>query len=362
MKTLIKILAISVTAFLFFNSGCQDRGPDKVYTRVHPDGSCYRDIKTFTDSAYYAGNRERNPFPFKPDSSWNIIVNKGTDTIARGDSFQIQNHYRATALKEYPSVNDMAETFYFDDGEWDSIVPSISFRKKFQWFYNYYDYTETYHPVNQLPVPIADYLSEEEVETWFGENTSIYKGKNGIEINDLLNNIEYKVNAWYNRNYYEEIFRLYGKYFRYFENMPVDSLTFVRAKDTIYKHHKKYIESAELFDFDVDSLWDKHFQKKLIFDPKDELADTIEYEFGQTFAYVFTQKDLNCGISLPGKVIETNAPFISGDTLSWNVNNIRFFINDYSLTAKSRKPNYWAFITTGIIIVFSFIGFRIKRK
>ncbi len=363
MKTLNRILVILFATLFFFS--CQNDYYDKVYTRIYPDGSCYRDIKNPTDSAFYAGNRERNPFPFQPDSSWSIIVKKVTDTVARGDSFQIQNHYLATALKEYPAVEDMAETFYFDDDEWDSIVPAISYSQRFQWFYTLYDFTETYPPINQLKmVPISEYMSEDEVETWFGENISMYKGKNGVEINDLLNNIENKANAWYNRNYYEEIFSLYLKYFRYIKNLPVDSLSFAMAKDTIFKNNKRYIESAEdPFEIEVDSLIEKHFQRKLIFDAEDQILNTMgdETQWMDEFMIYFTKR-LEYGLSLPGKVIETNAHFVSGDTLSWNFDAYRFFINDYSLTAKSRKPNYWAFITTGIIIAFSVIGFRVKRK
>lgn len=363
MKTLNKILVILVVTLFFFS--CQNDYHDKVYTRIYPDGSCYRDIKNLTDSAYYAGDRKNNPFPFKPDSSWSITVSCDTFTHAQDSINPLRIRYHATALKEYTSVNDMAKTFYFDDDEWDSIVPLIDFQKKFQWFYTLYDFTETYPPVNQLKmVPISEYLNEEEVETWFGENTSMYKGKNGVEINDLLNNIENKVNAWYNRNYYEEIFNLYLKYFRYIKNLPVDSLSFAMAKDTIFKNNKRYIESAEdPFEIEVDSLIEKHFQRKLIFNTEDQVLNIMEDEtqWMDEFMNYFTKR-LEYGLSLPGKVTETDAHLISGDTLSWNFDAYRFFINDYSLAAKSRKPNYWAFITTGIIIVFSVIGFRIKRK
>lgn len=361
MKTLIKVLAISVTALLLLNSSCGDR-PDEVYTRIYPDGSCYREFETGADSAYFAGDRERNPFPFKPDSSWTIAVNMVTDTTFQDDGMHISNHYTATAFKEFPSVNDIKESLILDDEEGDSIVPEINFRKKFQWFYNYYEYHETYPSINQLPVPITGYFSEEEADTWFGENDNMYRGLNGIEINELLNNIEYNVNAWYNRNYYEIIFTLYSKYFRYFENMPVDSLTFASAKDTIFEHNKRYIESSELFEFDIDSLLNDHFQSDLVFDPNGEVEDTLENEFFAWFGGIFVQLNLNSGLSLPGKVIETNAPFTSGDTLSWNVDDRRFFIHDYSLTATSRKPNYWTFIATGLIIALSVIGFWVKRK
>jgi len=72
--------------------------------------------------------------------------------------------------------------------------------------------------------------------------------------------------------------------------------------------------------------------------------------------------EIDYKLSMPGKIIETNAPFFKNDTLSWKVDNDRFRINDYNLKAISRKPNYWAFVITSLIVAAALLGFLIRRK
>ena len=79
------------------------------------------------------------------------------------------------------------------------------------------------------------------------------------------------------------------------------------------------------------------------------------------FISVF-EMEINYKLSVPGKVIETNAPFMSGDTLSWKLDANRIFLKDYVISAESRKPNFWAFGLTGVVVILSLLGFLLKRK
>jgi hypothetical protein len=49
------------------------------------------------------------------------------------------------------------------------------------------------------------------------------------------------------------------------------------------------------------------------------------------------------------------------DTLTWKVEEDRFYFQDYPLKASSRKPNYWAFIVTGIIVILAVVGLMVRR-
>jgi hypothetical protein len=72
--------------------------------------------------------------------------------------------------------------------------------------------------------------------------------------------------------------------------------------------------------------------------------------------------ELDYGLSMPGKYIETNTPIVHSDTLSWKINADRILLKDCTLTATSRKSNYWAFAVTAVIVVFGILGLWIKRK
>jgi hypothetical protein len=371
-KIFVKLLFIAIVP-LIYNCNSHDY---IMYTRINPDGSCYREFVVNTDSSFFAGDTSRNPFPMKIDSTWILTFHKKNANVSSWfRKYPASNNYKqgdstfsyfALARKEYPSIRNLAETFRFNDSNWDSIVPIIFCNEKFRWFYTYYEFSETYPHVNPFKlIPINDYLSDNEIETWFGENKDLFIGKNGIETSEMLKNLEEKVDAWLEKSYYEEVFRQFLKCYNQFKGMPVDSATFALAKDSIFKFIKDSLDnnsnSISIFDNDFVKAFDLYFQtdafsRNITGDVLEKLENEIPDFTG------FFNIELNYQLSLPGKIIETNAPFINGDTLTWKVDANRFFLTDYNLNALSRKPNYWAFGVTGIIIALSVLGFWVKRK
>lgn len=345
-----------------------------MYTRINPDGSCYREFVINTDSAYFAGDTSKKPFLMKIDSSWNVTKLKKTadDTMwfqryPRYIQYKHGNsslYYYARAEKNFHTVRELAETFRFNDSDWDSVIPRPEYQKHFRWFYSYHTFSETYPKVNPLKlVPIADFLSDEEVETWFGENKELYKGKNGVEINEMLDQLENKVDNWLEKSIYEEYYRLYLKYFTQFRDMPMDSATFAREKDTVYRFIKdsRDKEGSEFPFDDLEAALDTYFHTDAFSkNIKGEMSERMENELPDFMR--FFGIELNYNLSMPGKIIETNAPFIEGDTLIWRVEAYRFFMKDYTLHAESRKPNYGAFVLTGILIGASVLGFWVRKK
>jgi hypothetical protein len=370
-KLIIKTFMFMIAVLMY---GCPNgEGPYETYTKINTDGSCYREFIRSADSSFVAGDTAKNPFPMKLDSTWKVTFYKRmTNDTSRYNKLPASTTYKhdnseysyfATARKDYPSVKSLAESFRFNDSDWDSIVPLINYNKKFRWFYTYSEYSETYPAVNPFKiVSITDYLSKEEIETLYGENQNLYKGKNGFEIKSMLNNLEEKANSWFNRSCFEETYSLYLKYFQQFKNLPIDAATFAMAKDSIYKHYgNKDSLTLNLFDEDFNKVLDKYFHTNAFsVNQTNEIDKLLEKEFPDFMK--FSGMALNYKISLPGKIIETNAPFLNGDTLTWKVNDERFYFNAYELNAVSRKPNYWAFGVTGIIVALSILGFWVKRK
>ena len=366
-KTITGILVYTAMVLIY---SCDSQGYN-MYTQLNPDGSCYREFVRHTDSAFIAGDTSKNPFPVKLDSTWKLTFYKEmvNDTIrqiidpAKHDYKNSDStfSYYATVRKEFPSVRSLAESFRFSDSDWDSVVPVITYDKKFRWFYTYHEFGEAFPFQNPFTmVPIGNYVSKEEIETLYGENTDLYKGKIGIEIRDMIDALERRTNAWLNRNCYEETFKLYLKYYHQFRNLPVDSAAFAMAKDSIYKlYHNEDTLSDIISDFEKG--FDNYFHTKAFSaNTTKEIEEKFENEF-PNYAKSFGM-ELDYGLSLPGKIIETNAPFLSGDTLRWKVDGYRFFFNDYKLYGVSRKPNYWAFGVTGIIVLLSILGFWVKKK
>ena len=364
---------IALKVFFLFSaillSGCpNDEGPYYMFTKIDRDGSCYREFIRSADSAFVAGDTSNNPFPMKIDSTWNLTFYKRTagdsSRFAKLPAGKIQKEngkeftWFAVAKKHFPSVEDMSLNFRFDDSDWDSMKSTIDFTRKFRWFYTYYEFSDTYSAINPFKkVPVSLYLSDKEVAALYGEDKELYTGKNGFEIKSMLEEMDKRAEQWLNHSFYEEVFSLYIKHYDRFKDAPVDVDAFASEKDSIFKY---YTDSINLITDDLGKLLNHHFQTNA-YEVDDSAFDAeLEKEFPNFIWY--SSMELNYMMTLPGKVIETNAPFLRNDTLSWKVEDDRFFFNDYKLKAISRKPNYWAFAVTGFVILLAIAGLVVRRK
>lgn len=358
------IVKLMVIASIVWLTACSS-GNTEMFTRINADGSCYREITVNRDSSFLAGDTTiKNPFSAKIDSTWLLVFKSKNGTVfepyIKGKTYSVDTALNAqiTARKNYASVKDL-EMFRLNNTDWDTLATKVSFRRKFRWFYTYYEFSETYPKVNPFKlIPVSNYLTQEEITTLYGENTTLYKGRNGLEIKDLLSNIEGKANAWLSRSYYEELYRIMLANYRSFKGLPVDSARFAQAKDSIYRLNK---DSAH-FDYFNEEIFDKYFKTKAFSNNK--IPKELEKKFEEqmpNFTKYFTET-INYKLAVPGKIIKSNTPIIKGDTLCWKVDAERFFFTDYALEAKSRKANIWAFVVTGILILLAGISFGIKKK
>jgi len=368
-----KILVINILMMLACKSN-----DFEMLTQINQDGSCSREFLKQTDSAFFADSLKSNPFPVILDSSWNLvrfcIPAKDSSKLSiyllnqyeiNVDSTKI--YYFARATKHYPSVVKMAETFRFNNcSSWDSVVPVYQLNKRFLWFYTSYVYSETYPKVNPFnKIPISNYLTEKEVETWFGESTELYKGLNGQEISHLLVGLEKKADEWMERNYYEELFGVFYAHFKEFRDLPINERRFLMAKDSILSYLKDTLgkgqEKDKLFGDDLYKGFDLYFHTHAFSrNHTNEFDSMLMEEIPDWINPFMTQMEYK--LIMPGKVISTNAPLKEGDTLVWNVDAYRFFINDYSLRSSSRKANYWAYLLTGLLIMLIAGGIILKKR
>jgi hypothetical protein len=364
MKTFRVI--IWVFAGIVLLTAC-DHGNKEMFTRINPDGSCYREVMGRADSAFLAGDSSmKDLFPMKIDSSWMLVfaTKNGyvNEPYIRGKAYSIDTalNKQIIARKNYTAVKDL-EMFRLHNTDWDTLATKVSFRKKFRWFYTYYEFSETYPKVNPFKlVPVSNYLTQEEITTLYGENTALYKGRNGLEIKDLLVSIEGKANAWLSRSYYEELYKFILANYKHYKEIPVDSATFAQARNAIYRLNK---DSIHFDNFKPEVLFDAYFKTKA-FTKQEDMPKELEKDFDKRipdFTKYFSQT-LNYKLAMPGKIIKTSTSMIKGDTLCWTVDANRFFFTDYALEAKSRKANVWTFLVTGIVILLATLSFLIKKK
>jgi hypothetical protein len=71
-------------------------------------------------------------------------------------------------------------------------------------------------------------------------------------------------------------------------------------------------------------------------------------------------KDYSLRIAMPGKLIGTNGFIDSSQVLQWPVKSDYFMSEPYIMWAESKIPNRWAWIVSGLFLVFVLSGVIIK--
>lgn len=363
MKTLLNLfLGI---ALLF--TACSEKRSDIVVTKIFADGSCYREFSGTADSSFMVGITEKNnPFPVILDSTWRILWSYERPSVNRTYSNKwplkqwvwekdTSKHLtlNVIARKVYPSVDSMSKSFRYST-TWDSIIPKASLEKHFRWFFTFYKFQEIYPKYDKLKAfPIDSFLKKDEVLLYTSDAPKFSPEMNGKEIRELLDDIEQRKELWLNFNYFGEYYRILQHDFPFTRSVSVYKVL-ETLKDSLLKDDAKHEPRYFL------QCMSNYF-KGYNFLATDSSTLVHMLLFKENFEKPFS-KSQYYNLIMPGKVIETNARLIHGDTLRWKVDAYRFYFNDYEIKAESRITNIWAFVVSVIFVAGVILSFFIKRK
>ena len=187
MKTNNLIVAIVI---LFSMASCQTSY--RMVSRIKTDGSLYREVYAYGDSAFLAGDRAENPFLFQIDSdTWQLV---GLGSSIKFNFWGNEQELNVKVCRDIPGMS--GEYFEVSDTKEYAAplaVPQEILEKKFRWFYTYYSYKAIYSELpDKGPVPLDRYFSDEERQIWFRGDENAFAGWNGIELNNRLDDIENK--------------------------------------------------------------------------------------------------------------------------------------------------------------------------
>ena len=278
-----------------------------------------------------------------------------TDTVVN-EYNSLKNRKYITINKKFKSLNDLSA-----DLRADIIFPVAkeTLKKHFRWFYTYYDFTGTYPELTDKgSIPLDDYLNKSEQRFFLQGDLSAYRGMNGIELKEELDDIESRFLKWYNRSIYWENFDviLYYAAAEFRSKLPT-------IKDSLYSiFEKRNLEETNMKDvclvlddyFSTDHFSRLHNENGL------EMNNKLEKRWNvvnSLLAY-YIQYEL----VLPGKIMTANTDLQNDGTLQWNINLYRFLADDYALTAQSRTINLWAFAVTLLLILFSVYCFMKNER
>jgi hypothetical protein len=165
--TLLIPLVISI-------SGCLD---EKVKTTINSDGSCQRMISMKLQSKSVP--ERAFPIAFK---GWQEEWRACSDT---------STPYEYIATKSFRTPAELHDE-YLPDSLTRAMRIDVAIEKRFQWFFTYIDYRETY--IYQNPyghVPVTNFLTTEEIDRF-----------QRSEENDTLKKVEH----WIQRDQFEEFY------------------------------------------------------------------------------------------------------------------------------------------------------------
>jgi hypothetical protein len=259
--------------------------------------------------------------------------------------------------KHFASVTDA-------NAEMDRHIDTLfsirsTFEKKNRWFYTYLEYSDTYASLNRFnAIPTENYFTREDyafIDRLPAEGKPITKA-DSIYLSRLNEKI---FDVYGARTIFEE---LYGHLLTTMRDYRVpkkweDSL--LRRKEEVYQ---KFVEqgndekhellaTVDLLKIPLSSEARETFLKRSA-----EVENRIEFV---SDAYSGKYHHI---IRMPWKVVETNADSVNHQELYWSPPVIKFLLNDYTMTARSRKMNIWAMAISGAIILITFVLFYLARR
>lgn len=330
--------------------------PYQVTTTFNEKGEVRKDIYTASSIQQKTNTMDLEPFPFISPDDWDIHF---IDTfffyyagkpyplnVKASQCFSSLKEVQGTALKQ-----SMQEFF----------APQEQFKKQFRWFYTYYTYEARFpEAVNKGKIPVENYLDQDEIDIWFaGKNKeAFFKGMNGMEINQILQNIEDKFLYWIKQNQFEVICDVLESQLQI--NGLTEELSQLKAINRGEVFHKYFSRKSYLQTEETDisvgvvaGLIDKEFSTKAFSQIYLLHKKEFEEEVDEWWNRIEPAESimLKYEVVLPGKLIQTNTDIIEAGIPFWRINLSSFLTEDCILTAQSRTANIWAFLLT-----FLFVG------
>ncbi len=369
---------LSLIAFSAIMLSCDTILNVDVFTEIYPDGSCKRVFQNRVPLSFMMNDtckKSRQYFPFAIDTtqcevSWKY---KGGDTNTQYpiqqsdierlkiDTASLGNDFEVTISKHFGSVDEM--NAFLEGNKYCGTTVSYSLEKQFRWFFTYYTYTERYPKLNFQTdlVPISKYLDGNEADYWFNGNMQLVKGMNGMETNEVCREVEKKYNKWLRHIFWNEEYRIYADNFDKLQ-LDIPKSEFIRVSDTIFNQQN---DEALL---EINPVLDRYFNTNKFSEFAKQNDSLFDYDenSGKFFDLLLNPQSVvyNYTLKLPGKVLTGNY-YQTADSglMSWRITPARAFLNDYEVSAKSRKANWWAFAVSLLVVSAAvYSAFFMKKR
>lgn len=349
MKT--KSLKLVISFILVMIVSCDE--PETVVTNiVHPDGSITRRIEMKNIQNKFEKSDIQVPF----DSTW--TVRDSLETDGGEDTIWVKR-----AEKLFRNVEELNQAYLADSGGNRAARRRTEFIKTFKWFNTEYRFAEIIDKRIENGYPLSECLNEEELKWFYSPEILTDEKKEGpdsLKYRALDDTISKKTDYWWMKCMVSE---WSAEFVKLTDGKAGPDL----SKESLKAREDELVKLIETTGDDFDSLWNNGII----------LREFLGIENGQKFqieadsaANIITEKlffsfdDYSLRIIMPGELIGANGFADSTGVMQWPVKSDYFITEPYVMWAESKTPNKWAWIVTGLFLLFVLGGiiFRAVRK
>jgi len=334
-------------------------------TIMHRDGTLDRIITVTGDSSEVFAHQ----LPIPGDSSWKVIRQGKTGTKSAPYVYSIQKHFQ--------SAEQLNRNFGAVPADSTRPARTLEFTEVSRWFYTDLTYRETYPRWNQYVfIPLHAYFNDQELRDIEHalrqeEPDRVLSGQDSLYM-------ENKINAWIGKNVFEAIYLTLGEFATDSPGAGLDPDRLTAAEDSVWAVVQDSLRSAKSpypgaamiagvagrvlgQPAAVAQLYRAHRARfdttekvMQLFSRVREIPDYLK-QIGLQNPPEYTHNDSNA-VTMPGKILDTNAETIQDNTVGWETGPEYYFVNNYVMWVKSRVVNLWALILTGLFLVAFITG------
>lgn len=342
-------LKLVVSLALVMATSCN--GPETVVTNiVHPDGSVTRRIEMKNHENKFEVSDLQVPF----DSTW--IIRDSLEINGEGDTIWVKS-----AEKLFANVDEINRFYQTDSGANKDISRHAEFRKKFKWFNTEYNFSEIIDKKMLYGYPVSDFLNQEELKWFYSPDNLIEEKKNGpdsLKFKAFSDTIDNKTERWTMKC-------LVSEWIGEFSKLTGEKAKGDMSMESLKQREDEFAGIVERSGDKFDSLWSNGILLKEFIGEDNALKYEIEADSAGNLAtdHLFITFDgYAVRTIMPGKVTATNGFIDSSGILLWPVKSDYFLTEPYEMRAESKVPNRWAWIVSGLFLLFVVTGIIIKKK
>jgi len=322
--------------------------PETVVTNiVHTDGTITRKIEMRSTEKDQEKRFKNSELQVQFDRTWS--VKDSAEVVEKGDTIWVRR-----AVKLFKSVDEINLAYSSDSGPDSEVQRHAGFKKTFKWFNNEYRFSENIDKKLLHGYALKDFLNNEELLYYYSPDNMKEEKKmspDSLKYKLLNDSINKKTDRWLSKN-------IVSEWIEEFSALTAGKQGEI-SKDSLKAREDEFVKIIATPGVNFDSLWqDGVILRKFIGSDKalkfKTEADTSLEHVTENLLLNF--RDYSIQTVMPGKLVNTNGYIDSSHNLLWPVKSDYFLAENYEMWAVSRVPNRWAWIVSGIFLVFVAAG------